>query len=136
MVGMGCRSQIIKSLYDEAKEVEGAYYKDIYDDLNNFVGTWEYTNGTTSLTITLLKKEMQHRTYTYKSFSYYQDVLIGGYKYMENGVEKINTLSQLSLSLPNDSDYYIFGNILLPPATTNCSGCLANMRMVHCPTFL
>ncbi len=131
MLGMGCKAQTIYSLYDDAKEVEGAYYKDIYNDLNNFVGTWKYTDGNTSLIITLQKKEIQEHLYSYSNVLYYEDILIGGYKYIENGIEKINTLPQLLLILPKSYSYPIAGNIILPPATTNCPGCLPSMRMVY-----
>ena len=126
---MCCEAQIVLPLYENGLDVQGAYYKDINNDLNNFVGTWKYTNGATSLTITLQKKIMQ--PYSDNTISCYQDVLVGGYKYVENNIEKINTLSLLLLNLPNSYDYHIFGNILLPPPATNCDGCLLTMRPVH-----
>jgi len=67
-----------------------AYYKDINNYFNDFVGTWVYTNGTTSFKIVLQKKTM---AYTGK---FYMDYMIGEYQYIENGVEKINTLPNLS----------------------------------------
>jgi len=87
----------------------GAYYKDINNDLNKFIGTWKYTNGTTTLTITLQKKVMLQNTLD--SLNFYEDILVGEYKYVENGVEKINTLSQLSQSW-GAYKYNITGNIL------------------------
>nr|WP_148638307.1 DUF6705 family protein [Olleya sp. ITB9] len=64
-----------------------AYYKDANNILNNFEGTWLYTNGNNSLKI-ILVKSTQHF-----NGKYYEDLLIGGYQYIENGVEKINTLT-------------------------------------------
>ncbi|MDA9339446.1 hypothetical protein N9Q68_00585 [Polaribacter sp.] len=64
-----------------------SYYKDINNELNNFVGTWLYTNGNTSLKIILVKSTQ------YFNGKFYEDLLIGGYQYIENGVEKINTLA-------------------------------------------
>ncbi|MGQ2982453.1 DUF6705 family protein [Flavobacterium sp.] len=131
-VSIGCKAQSpIKSLYEDDTNIQGAYYKDLNNDLSNFVGTWKYTNGTTSLTITLQKKEMQNHSYSYNNITYYEDILIGGYRYIENGVEKINTLPQLELNLTKSYQYHIAGNIILPPATDNCYGCLPNMRMIH-----
>lgn len=63
-----------------------SYYKDINNVLNDYEGTWLYTNGNTSLKITLIK------SIQYFNGKFYEDVLIGGYQYIENGVEKINTL--------------------------------------------
>lgn len=124
----GCNAQIIP-LYESGLDIEGAYYKDVNNDLNNFVGTWKYVNGTTSLTITLQKKEMQQ--YSDNSVSCVEDIIIGGYKYVESNIEKINTLPLLSQNLLNSYDYSIFGNILLPPATAYCEGCLSNLRRVQ-----
>jgi hypothetical protein len=64
-----------------------SYYKDVNNVLNNFEGTWLYTNGNTSLNIILVKSTQ------YYNGKYYEDLLVGGYQYIENGVEKINTLS-------------------------------------------
>src|SRR5690554_1663937 len=74
---------------------EGAYYKDLANVLDTFEGTWLYTNGNTSLKIVLVKKE-EHFT---SNEGYYEDLMIGEYQYIENGVEKINTLSNLNQNL-------------------------------------
>ena len=69
------------------KNTNNTYYKDVNNELNDYEGTWLYSNGTTSLKITLTK-------YT-QLFNgrFYEDRIIGGYQYIENGVEKVNTLS-------------------------------------------
>lgn len=106
-----CKAQSpIKSLYNDYPGVTGAYYKDIDNDLDKFIGTWKYTSGTTSLTITLQKKIMQ--PFNDNNVHYYEDIIIGEYKYIENGVEKINTLSQL-LTTKDPYEYNIVGNILI-----------------------
>ena len=84
---------------------QGAYYKDLNNVLDNFEGTWLYTNGTTSLKIVLEKKTM------FFNGDYYEDFMIGEYQYIENGVEKINTLSDLSQNL--GYDHKITGNLIL-----------------------
>ncbi len=128
MVGMGCRAQTIYSLYDDAKEVVGAYYKDIYNDLNNFVGTWEYTNGTTSLTIILQKKEIQY--FDAGHIHYYQDLLIGEYKYIEDGIEKINTLPELQIEYADNWDHNLAGTMIIGPNAQYCQNCGPNDRKV------
>lgn len=111
MVGLGCNAQSpIKSLYDGETGIVGAYYKDLDNDLDKFVGTWKYTNGSTSLTITLIKKVMQ--PLISENMNYYEDIIIGEYKYIENGVEKINTLPQLLVN-KGPYEYNISGNILI-----------------------
>lgn len=66
---------------------DNAYYKDVNNVLNNFEGTWLYTNGNTSLKIVLIKSTQ------FLNSKFYEDLLIGGYQYIENGEEKINTLT-------------------------------------------
>jgi len=125
---IGCKAQTIIPLYNGPTNVNGAYYKDTFNDLNRFEGTWKYTNGTTSLTITLQKKEMQN--FNDGHTQYYEDVLIGAYRYIENGAEKINTLSQLDIFYPNFFSYPIAGDIIAGPNTAACPECEFNERKV------
>jgi len=62
----------------------------------------------TSLTITFQKKEMQ--LITSGNSVFYEDFIIGEYNYIENNVEKINTLSRLSLNL-EPYEYNLAGNL-------------------------
>ena len=89
MTVLSCKAQSpIISLSDHTAElVDNAYYKDIDGDLDNFVGTWIYTNGTSSIKVTFQKIEQVFND------EWYEDLLIGEYQYIENGVEKVNTLN-------------------------------------------
>lgn len=111
----------VKSLYDDKKELQGVYYKDLYNDLNRFVGTWVYTDGTTSLTIVLQKKEMQYNNIFNNNF--YEDLLIGEYQYVENGIEKINSLSNLQNVNFDVFDHNIIGNTIMKPVIGNPDAC-------------
>src|SRR5690554_2529532 len=82
-----------------------AYYKDTGNVLNQFEGTWLYTNGTTSLKIVLVK---QPQVFDSNYGGFYEDLIIGEYQYIENGVEKINTLSNIGLNLRYE--HKIYGN--------------------------
>ncbi|MGF1554632.1 DUF6705 family protein [Paucihalobacter sp.] len=93
----------------EAFGINGYYYKDFNNYLNVFEDTWVYTNGNTSLTTTLQKKAMVHVTTSDLSSDYYTDVVIGEYKFIENGIEKINTLQNL---LNNYSDPYDYNMVM------------------------
>jgi len=96
----------LRSLENWNGEIEqGAYYKDLNNVMDNFEGTWLYTNGTTSLKIILVKKTM------FFDEEYYEDLMIGEYQYIENGIEKINTLSLLNQNLGYDHE--ISGNTIL-----------------------
>ena len=71
-------------------EVPNRYIKDISNLLDPFVGTYIYNDGTKILKIVLQKKTMSLR------YNYYEDLIIGEYQYIEDGVEKSNTLYKLS----------------------------------------
>ncbi|PZR24458.1 MAG: hypothetical protein DI539_00335 [Flavobacterium psychrophilum] len=119
----------IKSLNDDDYgTIDGAYYKDTENNLDNYTGTWIYTNGTTSLTISLQKKIMM--PFYYAPTSIYEDILIGEYRYIENGIEKINTLSQLSLNLSEAIEYSIHGNIIVKQNSQYCKDCGPNDRKI------
>jgi len=107
-----CKAQspILPLDYNPLNLVEGAYYKDLNDELTKFTGTWKYTNGTTSFTIVFQKKAMFFNS----EDNYYEDILIGEYKYIENGVEKVNTLPNLTINYANQYKYNIAGLILYP----------------------
>lgn len=99
--------------------VNNAYYKDVNNYLNPFEGTWFYTNGNTTLKIVLQKMTMAANPV------YYEDLLIGEYQYIENGMEKINTLSEISIVYDNQAMHNINGNLILEnssrPVCTSCT---------------
>lgn len=103
-----CKAQspIIDLQDRDGTRLDGAYYKDVYNKLNPFEGTWLYTNGTTSLKIVLIKK------YIKPAGNYFQDLIIGEYQYIENGVEKFNSLTDLNTVYPNDYYHKIWGNFI------------------------
>tara|TARA_R110001599_G_scaffold91470_1_gene240385 strand:- start:131 stop:733 length:603 start_codon:yes stop_codon:yes gene_type:complete len=119
LITISCKAQspiINIEDFDFWESQENAYYKDINNYFNDFEGTWLYTNGNTSFKIVLQKKVM---SYTGK---FYKDAIIGEYQYIENGVEKINTLPNFNQLLNNPS---LWGSFLLKnsyrPICNNCS---------------
>lgn len=103
-------------------DIPNAYYKDIDNLLNQFEGTWLYTNGNSSLKVTIVKKIMSYNG------KYYEDYLIGDYQYIENGVEKVNTLDNIN----NQVDHLIDGHSVYPGNFNNplCNECLRSERKV------
>ena len=88
-------TQII-DLYDSKAELgkNGAYYKDTQGYLNQYVGTWLYTNSTTNLKITFQKEYFAQQN----AFgTYYSDVLVGEYEYKVNRVTVFSTLNNLNI---------------------------------------
>ncbi|GAA4775915.1 MULTISPECIES: DUF6705 family protein [Flavobacterium] len=98
----------------------GAYFKDINNFLNPFIGTYIYTNGNTSLKIILDKKIKDNGKYA-------EDVIYGGYEYIVNGVTIANTLPNTLPANTYAGSYYINGNAYLlnnshPPCSTCTPG--------------
>ena len=98
----------------------GTYYKDTYNDYNRFEGTWLYTNGNTSFKLVLQKKEMVHFLEPDFNMDYYVDMIAGEYQYIENGVELVNTLSNLSNT---DNIYNIECGAISKYGDDYCVGC-------------
>ena len=83
-----------------------AYRKDIYNFQNQFVGTWVYQNGQEYLEVRFIKKEMFWRP---APTQFYEDVLVGEYKYIDsNGIEKVNSLSNLNVNHENLFNYNLY----------------------------
>lgn len=113
----------ITSMKGERKA--GTYYKDTHNYLNPFEGTWRYTNGTTSIKIVLVKKKTHNSGYD-------EDKIVGEYQYIENGVEKINTLSDINTVYPNQIQHTINGNTLINPTSRPvCTNCAAGEKRLR-----
>ncbi|WP_055445151.1 DUF6705 family protein [Lacinutrix himadriensis] len=90
---LSCKAQSpivnIASDYDSDDIVDGCYLKDVNNSFAPFIGTWQWTNGTDTLTIVFEKVTMAYSDLS----EIYTDELVGKYKYVANGVEIINTLN-------------------------------------------
>jgi len=75
---------------------EGIYLKDTQGLLTPYVGTWKWQSGNSSLTIVIEKLTMDYEATTTKQ---YRDKLVGRIKYIENGVEKMNTITSIKPTL-------------------------------------
>lgn len=105
---------------------EGYYLKDINNVLNQFEGTYVYTNGSKIFKITLVKKIKQYNS------SYYEDLIIGEYQYLGNGNLIIqDTMPNLNVVYNNQAiKHAIAGNSLLWNTTRlwKCPQCSPNER--------
>ncbi|MEC4004947.1 DUF6705 family protein [Flavobacterium sp. SUN052] len=104
-----CKAQILEQQIVPIEDLkglstEGTYYKDVHNLLNPYVGTWLYTNGTTSLKFVFRKIIGFNNGYNTK------DILVGEYEYIENGNTKINTLQNLNVDIPYKINQNISGN--------------------------
>ena len=114
-----CKAQsIIKSL--DSGELCGntsnCYRKDIDNIFNKFEGTWKYQNGNTSITFKLEKEER----YQTSPSSEYEDLLVGEYQYIENGVEKANTLSDFDNTSIKGYNHKISGGTYTNTLPNHC----------------
>lgn len=112
------QSQTLDISEQGLNDIAGAYYKDTQNLLDPFVGTYIYTNGTTSFKIVLQKKIMSSM-----NGYYYEDLIIGEYQYIKNGVEKVNTLNKLLINYTNKSKHSIDGNMILTGTELGCDEC-------------
>jgi hypothetical protein len=129
ILSIGCNAQTpIISMNDfDYGSVENAYYKDLENFLDQFEGTWLYTNGNTSLKIVLQKKGMFYSQFGLKK--YFADFIVGEYQYIENSTEKVNTLSNLLFIHNNIINYNINGNIQKNNETyPKCPECTINFE--------
>jgi hypothetical protein len=97
---------------------DGFYYKDINNVLNNFVGNYKLESGTVSFSISLQKKI--NSSY---GGAFNEDILIGAYKYVDNNIEKINTLNTLNTILSDGKNYPIHANLILTGNEMGCTTC-------------
>src|SRR5690606_3886847 len=103
---------------------------DIDNDFNPYVGTWVYTNGNTSLKVIFQKKEMMQNNLG-SNMQYFRDYLIGEYQYIENGIEKVNTLPNLLSNHSDRTDYNIRDTgIILKYIYPKCEECSDTERRI------
>ncbi|MBN9282824.1 MULTISPECIES: DUF6705 family protein [unclassified Flavobacterium] len=126
-----CKAQTIVPLASDSDMTykSGTYNKDVDNDFDKYVGTWKYQQGNTSLKIIFKKITFDHFVTEYKN--YYQDILVGEYQYIENGIEKVNTLQQMITQPNNTSEYNISGNLIWTKNLyPKCSECDENERRI------
>src|SRR5574343_320349 len=132
---LSLKAQIIDIYNDNSNTsgyVAGAYYKDLTNVHDQYIGTWLYTNGNTSLK--LVFQEREHvKSLTYKDGTFfYQDWLIGEGQYIENGTLKWNSLPNLSASQSTDEvivrNHASFYNISYTRERVFCPECAPGER--------
>ena len=107
--------------------VSGAYYKDINNLLDPYVGTWVYSSPTDTLKIKLRK--VIRAPFINNSF---EDLIVGEYQYIKKGVEKINTLSNFSTNYPMQRAHKINGNNILENHNIpKCNYCNPNEKRLR-----
>jgi len=125
----GIAQTTIVPIFQTTNYGDNVYFKDVDNNFTPYVGTWKYINGTDTLTIVLQKKEMVYSPVGTREE--YLDYLIGEYKYVKNGVEKVNTLSALSSNYPNALDYNLVSDgIVVNAVHPQCNNCFSTQRRI------
>lgn len=91
---LSCKAQSIIVPIGSGNDYENTsdyYLKDIDNEFDKFEGTWHHQSGDAYIVLKL-RKEIH---YQLNKGSNYEDLLVGEYQYVENGVEKVNTLIDL-----------------------------------------
>ncbi len=103
----------------------GYYYKDINNVLNNFEGTYLYTNGNTSFKIVMQKKIMSSMN------GYYcEDMIIGGAEYIKNGNLLFNTINMLNTYYPDGNTYKLDANTIYTGDDRGCDECAPTEKWI------
>lgn len=116
IISLGCKAQPFNqalgeviNIYDKnGHDIDGAYYKDLDNYLDQFVGTYLYTNANKILRIKLVKKTMQNID------AHFEDLIIGEYQYFENNVQIVNTIPQINVAYADQRLHNVWGNRLVP----------------------
>ena len=124
-VFISCKSQTVplNTYYHDVSS--GAYFKDMLGELNKFEGTWQYTNSTDTLTIII-----QKRTHVFDG-EYYEDLLVGEYRFISSGVELVNTLPFLFDFTTIGGQHKINGrNFISNSENPICNSCTSDEKRI------
>lgn len=115
---------IVNILDDDGSAITNTYYKDVNNLLDVFEGAYVYANAVDTFKIVLMKKVQQYNG------RYYEDLIIGEYQYVKNGVQIANTLSEINTVYDNQSLHKISGNTLINNNHRNwiCPDCNLNEK--------
>lgn len=135
-INISCKAQQIIDIYgpEDYGNLNGAYYKDIHGFRDQYVGTWLYTNGANSLKLVFQKRD---HLLSSGRFTFYEDMLVGEYQYIENGVEKVNTLTQINTNYGNqakDMDKHNITDVSCiwsPDRRPKCTECVPNEKRLR-----
>lgn len=117
LLSISCKSQTTYPLsnYDPRNLKNNNYIKDTEGILNQFVGTWQWIQGNNTFQIILSKEEHWNGG---NNDDYFTDVIVGGYKYIENGnlvIDKLAYTTSFTSDISTWSDFTpILGGVTYP----------------------
>lgn len=113
-----CKAQSIIVPIGSGEDIEHNpeyYKKDVNNELEKFEGTWKYLSGDSEITFKLKKEE-----HYLSPSNYYKDLLVGEYQYIENDLEKVNTLSNFNNVSVSGYNHKISGSVFLHQLPNYC----------------
>jgi hypothetical protein len=120
LLSLSCASQIINIKDKDGTRIDGAYYKDTDNELDQFVGTYQLigNNGLDEMTIVFKKFSNYYNT------KYYQDILVGEIKFKKDGILYFDNLDKINANYQYKHKHDIAGNSLmtnlLRPVCNDC----------------
>lgn len=123
VASISCKAQNpIVGLDAPSNTPKGAYYKDLNNELDKFVGTWKHENTNEQFSIKLKIKGK------YFIAPDYHDILIGEYVYNKNRVEIVNTLNNFG---GKQTANLAGAFIVKPNERPKCVSCAPNERRIE-----
>ncbi|GLB54206.1 hypothetical protein NBRC110019_32480 [Neptunitalea chrysea] len=101
-----------------------SYFKDLFDEMNVFTGTWKYTAANGEVLTIVLEKETMVATR-----GHYEDLLVGAYTYEVNGTTLVNTLPYLEDTQITGRAHPISGRTIVKSPTAVCDSCTSSERL-------
>jgi len=123
LITISCKAQTINLKNKNGTRIDGAYYKDVDNQLDPFVGTYQLmsNNGNDEMTI-VFKKFVDHNNNKFR-----QDILVGEIKFKKEGVLYFDNLNKINANYDFKHRHDIAGNTLMSNTTLPpCSDCLPN----------
>jgi hypothetical protein len=118
-----CSSQVINLKDWTGDDTVNAYYKDVDNELNQFIGTYQLISNSGNDEMTIVFKKF---TNCYNT-EFYQDVLAGEIKFKKDGVLYFDNLNKINENYSNKYLHDICGNTLMANQTRpTCDNCLPN----------
>ena len=120
---LSCKSQIINLKDKDGTRIDGAYYKDVDNELDQFVGTYKLISNNGLDEMTMVFKKFVN----YYNNKFYQDILVGEMKYKKDGVLYFDNLNKINENYQYKHKHDIAGNTLLANQTRPvCYDCTPN----------
>jgi hypothetical protein len=122
-----CKAQNAPLYRIDRDNPEGTHFKDLDNDLSDFVGTWKWQSNDSIVTIEFQKWE----DIIFEDTNQYEDMLVGAYKFTVNGTVIQDYMSQLEENSIYIYEHNIVGNTILHKGQyPKCTECTDDERQV------